>query len=244
MSSTVQHISNVVSPEENEFLKDYFGSHYSYIFHNPSGMPEAFYHKEFTWVDIWGLEKEFLDMSRTLELIQQTNQRIEKWKLKNDYLSIFSFMDKKIALQLFTHYVDLIPEPLQYDIFRDVYSKTEYNFHTLTSEFLEELSYLRKHSQKWHNQMKELKTFVDSDGCIAIYRGECTKSSPLNKAWSWTLSYQTALFFATRFSTEGIVYQTRIRYEDVYDYLPNRDEQEVLVDPNKIKNYSKKIVSA
>ncbi|MBP1308898.1 hypothetical protein JOD82_001918 [Paenibacillus sp. 1182] len=244
MSSTVQHISSVISPEENEFLKDYFGCHYPYIFYNSSGMPEAFYQKEFAWVDIWGLEKEFLVMSRTLELIHQTNQRIEKWKSQNDYESIFSFIDKKVALQLFTHYVDTIPEPIQYDIFRDVYSKTEYNFHTLTPEFLEELSYLRKHSQKWHYQMKELESLVDSEGCITIYRGECTKSSPLNKAWSWTLSYQTALFFATRFSAEGIIYQTRIPFQDVYDYLPDRDEQEVLVDPEKIKNYSQKNVSA
>jgi len=70
-------------------------------------------------------------------------------------------------------------------------------------------------------------------GLVKIYRGQNTKSTPYQKAFSWTIDKEKAKFFATRFDKyKGELYEAMIKIEDVLAYIDQRGESEVIVDPD------------
>lgn len=69
---------------------------------------------------------------------------------------------------------------------------------------------------------------------IKIYRG-CEKKEAL-KGLSWTISKDTAIFFAERIGNKGQVYSAEINKENVLAYFNSRGEQEVVVDYKFLKN--------
>ena len=70
-----------------------------------------------------------------------------------------------------------------------------------------------------------------TDDTITIYRGEDEKSNSYKSALSWTLSLDMAKFFANRYNktNSGKVYQATVAKEDILAYLPEREEEEVIV---------------
>lgn len=67
---------------------------------------------------------------------------------------------------------------------------------------------------------------------ITIYRGVTEYNEKnVDKSLSWTLSFVTALYFATRFNQHGNVYKATISPDDVLAYTNIRKEQEVIVNP-------------
>lgn len=67
---------------------------------------------------------------------------------------------------------------------------------------------------------------------ITIYRGVTEyNEKDVDKSLSWTLSFVTALYFATRFNQHGNVYKATISPDDVLAYTNIRKEQEVIVNP-------------
>ena len=67
-----------------------------------------------------------------------------------------------------------------------------------------------------------------------IYRGHGKKNK---MGWSWTLSYGMAAWFSNRFSREPArVVSAICRKEDVMAAFLGRNEFEIVVDPNKLKN--------
>jgi len=77
------------------------------------------------------------------------------------------------------------------------------------------------------------------NGMLTIYRGEGDLSTPIEDAMSWTLSKEVAMFFAKRFSSKGTCYKAKVYLQDIYDYLPERNEQEILVDFCSLENIKK-----
>jgi hypothetical protein len=70
---------------------------------------------------------------------------------------------------------------------------------------------------------------------ITIYRGLQDKRAK-RKGLSWSLSYDKALWFATRWnSPDARVLEARIKKKDVFIYTNQRSEEEVVVDPGKLK---------
>ena len=67
---------------------------------------------------------------------------------------------------------------------------------------------------------------------VVVYRG--VKPDAQIKALSWTLSYDTAKWFADRFEENGTVYRARIKKEDILAYFGSRGESEVVVKPTKL----------
>ena len=82
----------------------------------------------------------------------------------------------------------------------------------------------------------ELKTYKSFPKILTIYRG-CDKREAL-KGLSWTLSKDTAIFFAERFGNKdkGQMYSAEIDKENALAYFNSRGEQEVVVDYRFLKN--------
>jgi hypothetical protein len=67
---------------------------------------------------------------------------------------------------------------------------------------------------------------------ITIYRGS---GDGIREGYSWTTSLETATWFANRFGKEGSIYRGKIACDNVFDYFPNRNEEEVLVNPKDVR---------
>ena len=79
---------------------------------------------------------------------------------------------------------------------------------------------------------------IDED-VVTIYRGVTEKSSEISTALSWTLSKEVAKFFSTRFDSDGEIYCAKINKEDILVANNLRNEFEVIVNPDKLRNVSK-----
>lgn len=69
-----------------------------------------------------------------------------------------------------------------------------------------------------------------------VYRG--VGSDAYRKGLSWTLSYETAEFFAIRFELKfPVLYSFTVNKKDTLAYFGNRDEDEIIINPLTLENY-------
>lgn len=90
------------------------------------------------------------------------------------------------------------------------------------------------------NEDKKTYQTIKNSKEITIYRGVTEyNEKDVDKALSWTLDIDTALYFATRFNQHGNVYKAIIASDDVLAYTNIRNEQEVIVNPIGLNNIRK-----
>lgn len=85
---------------------------------------------------------------------------------------------------------------------------------------------------------EELEIYNKLDNEITIYRGLQGKKAKV-RALSWTLSLDKAKWFANRWIKKGDIYSATIDKENIFMYEDGRDEQEIVVNPTKLKNVRK-----
>lgn len=83
---------------------------------------------------------------------------------------------------------------------------------------------------------EELRQYQELDDNITIYRGVTSHNAKNIKALSWTLSRDTAEWFAHRFNEEGRVYEAQINKRHIYALFTGRNEAEVIVNPNFLED--------
>ena len=71
---------------------------------------------------------------------------------------------------------------------------------------------------------------------ITVYRGITDQNKYSVRALSWTINPDVAEWFAKRFNSKGIIYHTTIPKKYILAYFSDRNEEEVIIDINKIKN--------
>ncbi len=80
-----------------------------------------------------------------------------------------------------------------------------------------------------NKERRVLKNLPDE---VIIYRG--VKPKARVDVLSWTLSYDTAKWFADRFEENGTVYRARIKKENIFAYFDGCGESEIVVYPSKL----------
>ena len=173
---------------------------------------------------------------RADKIIEQQEKVFSEYLKKKDYESVFSRAEKKIAIPLFIEMYDEIPDNQKYDVFTDVYVRSEYGFQAFPIKIIKDCFNKRKLSNDWKERMIELKDEMklNDDGTVTIYRGENTGSAKSDDAFSWTLSKKTAKFFADRFNKgAGKTNSKNIDPSEIIDYLPHRGETEIILMPKK-----------
>lgn len=183
-----------------------------------------------------GLNMEMLKMTHADESIARHEKMFNDYLKAKNYESFFSRVDKKILIPTFIDMYDQIPDKTKYDVFTDLYVRSEYGFQTFPIEIIKDCFNKRKLSKDWKKRMSDLKKELElnPDGTVTIYRGSNMESAKADDAFSWTLDEKTAKFFADRFSKgTGRIDQKDINPSEIIDYLQDRGESEVILFPKK-----------
>ena len=149
---------------------------------------------------------------------------------------LFIKMVKPYIISFINIYYNYLNED-KLEAIRNIYPNLEYGFRYISKEIISEIFSLSPESKEF------LKQYVDEDGYLVIYRGQGSKSSSIEEAYSWSLSKEVAVWFANRFDLDSnlkSVYKAKIHIDCVKDFY-NSKEQEViahfddLIDVEKIK---------
>ena len=96
------------------------------------------------------------------------------------------------------------------------------------------LSLFKKAEPKFLMNEDEYEAFQNLEDTVSVYRGVTSHNAKNVKALSWTLSFDTADWFAHRFGEDGTVYEAQIDRRHIYAYFNRRNEHEVIVDPKHL----------
>lgn len=66
---------------------------------------------------------------------------------------------------------------------------------------------------------------------LTVYRGVTSYNADNIKALSWSLSKETAEWFAHKFNQDGTVYESQIDKEHIIAVFNGRNKSEVILDP-------------
>ena len=167
--------------------------------------------------------------SAALELWRQENIRqIKEARTPHE----ISFMVTKSYSLAFLKYVapHLSIKDLS-EMLSDVWVRTESPNNDPNMSKNRLLSLFKKAEPKFLMNEDEYDEFQALDNTVTVYRGVTSHNAKNVKALSWTLSYDTADWFAHRFGEDGTVYEAQIDRRHIYAYFNRRNEHEVIVDP-------------
>jgi hypothetical protein len=227
-------------PSEEEFQEavDYLGIDPIHLYYNPKDIiaPIMYWDGPIYEPFHGGLNMEALKMMRVKDRLDYKKKDVKKFLDSKDYDRLFTFMDKKILIPSFIKMYDDIPDKDKYEIFKDLYVRSEYGFQSFPLEIIKDCFSKRKLSVDWKKRIEEFNKTIklNSDGTLTVYRGENVDSAKGDDAFSWTLNKKTAKFFADRFSKgSGRITEKDIKPEEVIDFLEDRGEAEIILFPKK-----------
>ena len=194
--------------------------------------------KGITILDILELNKDYLEFMEAEKRILSQREFCNDYLLNDDFNGFIEFLDKRIKLEAYKVFYEFIPLSERYSIFRNIYARMEYGFRD-DKDFLKTCFKDRFESEEWIEAISNLKNEVGDKKLITIFRGEGSKSTHYEDAYSWSLKKKTATFFADRFNDRGKIYKAQISITDVVDYINQRSEYEVLVEADKLKNITR-----
>jgi hypothetical protein len=183
------------------------------------------YSKDTVLVEIYEMSKNFFETFRIKKTINQRIKMHEKCIENNNYHCLFSLIDKPFRFTFFQQLFEKIPNDQKYEVFKYIYSSSEYGFEGLSKEFIQEVFKHKPEENKWFE-----------NDTITIYRGEGSKSRFYQDAYSWTTDIKVAKFFANRFDSIGDIYKGEIEQFNVLDYITDRNEDEILTFSENVKN--------
>jgi len=82
---------------------------------------------------------------------------------------------------------------------------------------------------------EERKRLTEFGETVTVYRGVTPYNARNVKALSWTVDKKKAEWFAYRFGESGTVYKAQINKADILAFFTSRDESEIVLNPNKLK---------
>lgn len=164
-------------------------------------------------------------------VIERYKDRIKKIDEYKDFLCLITKPYRLAFLKYTLPYIDR-KDMSEYLI--DAWVLDEYannNTNVTTDELLEWFLFADKNYLMEESEIDVLNNLPD---IVTIYRGVTDYNKGNKKALSWTLSKKTAKWFATRFNENGYIFEAKVNKGDILAYCNGRNEQEVIVDFNKI----------
>ncbi len=129
------------------------------------------------------------------------------------------------------------PSPRFYETFIAVYTHSDFTVGSLPEPIILALKSSKSEEQNKQTDERIRAKFGDADSFL-LYRGATEKSTPVEKALSWTPNINLAYRFACSYGTEPVVLTAVVKKEDIIEYISEDttigSEEEFLVLPGKI----------
>lgn len=150
--------------------------------------------------------------------------------------TLFSHIVKPYRLSVFKYISELLSEKDYGETLRTCWVTTEYNANHSDISKKEMVSLFKKANKQYLMDEDDYQTYVELPEKVIIYRG--VRHSKYKNELSWTLDKDTAIWFAQRFESDNyIIYEVEIDKKDIFAYFNEREEEEIIIDPYKLKNY-------
>lgn len=219
---------NIPDNKEIERICNKFNIDVKHIFFNQEhSFSPVFYYKDTVYVPIELFNEDFIENFYIAKRIEEQTKKHKEWIENKNFNMLFSLIDRQISFIAYKKLFDKIPDNDKFDIFIDIYIDSEYGFGDfLELDFVKEvIKYKKDNNEELIDKLNPV------NGYVTIYRGEGTKSTPIDRAYSWTTNLNTALFFANRFyqSKGSKIFKAKVHIDDIIAYIEDRDEDEVLV---------------
>lgn len=205
------------------------------VFFNKKALFREFivYFKNNVFVDLMDLNINSLKAFRVKEKINLLPTPIQKYISKNEYENAFGIMESKIRALRFVEMFEEIPDNQKFEVFSYIYTQEDYASKVFSSDFMRKVL-------TFNTELFKKKDFeIDEEGYIRIYRGMTTKSTEINKTFSWTTNYNVAIKFANKFDSFKCIYSGKVKLENIKGYFTRRNEFEVIVLPEDVLDIKK-----
>jgi hypothetical protein len=179
------------------------------------------------------------DENKNLVLITEQNKeqlikhRIELMKKCKTVSEIFiKFVHKPYRLTILYEIKDYMGKKEFTSLLADSWELTEYPH---TNKIRDLIEMFKEADQNILFEDKKEKDYFDSlPEDLIIYRGTQSSKAKI-RGLSWTLSKEKARWFSKRFKLNGKIYQAKIKKADIFYYSNGRSEEEVVINPFKLK---------
>ena len=215
---------------EFEYFINKTGADREDIYFLAGGSPPFFYYKPPYYVNFYSFETAEDEESigwEPISIYKKKKEFIDKALETNNFASYLMLIEGPVDLLLFTNLFSSLKGSYKYELLTDLYTEVDYGHSIITKEMWREALKTRTTDNKSgiYGHKEEL----------VIYRGSASESTPVNEAMSWTLSFNTAIFFASRYDTDVVsIYKAKVKRSDVIDYFGGRNEAEVVCFPEDI----------
>lgn len=181
----------------------------------------------YTYVEIPFLRKDIFDFIRLDEKLNFVKQKQEEALNKKEYFVFLSLIPDAFIVSEFEKLIKKIDKDYVWELFKYVYTKTEFSLNAWDKDVLYKILKDRKEKRK------------KTDKEFFIYRGEGSLSTNYKDgAISWTKNVYIAKRFISKDTKDRntVIYKAKINDKDVIDYINDLNEEEVLVFGKDIKN--------
>lgn len=174
-----------------------------------------------------------MDIEKFYQAVKTIEQEVES----GDYISSISSLPDRMRLEYFDLLIQRgIDFPDFYEKFFSFYIMSDYGFSALSTDTLEKIV-AKKTEKDWQRTRECVKSLPE---VVTIYRGQTKLSTPLEKAYSWTVDKSIACFFACRMGTDDAeIVEARVSKDKILEYDISSNEKEVWVKFEDIKIVSR-----
>ena len=179
------------------------------------------------------------DTGETLfEVWQYVSQKNKSTFESGDFSELFIMTPSPLNSSLLNYILEQEkPSEKLYELFISIYTFNDYGAGLLSELAWSNIMKSFEQSKDFHKELSS--TLATLPETVTVYRGEGDKSTPYQKAPSWTLSPNVALFFALRLQEQGQeksrFIQATVKKDDILAYIQDREEEEILIKPGAIE---------
>lgn len=218
-----------ITMERYREVKAYLGCGDENILVEAEGMYNIMYYKDHVLQPLYDFEVESLKMFQIKERIELLHKTLKRYRDENEWESYFALVEKRILFPVYFEQFFNIPDKLKYRVFKDIYVRSETGFNEIPIELLTKIYMYAQGDKDYRLRMEKFMHEAEfSGGKVIAYRG-CVDG--YENGYSWTVDKKVAEFFANRFKQNGKVITRYVRPSAVMDYLTDRNEKEIILNP-------------
>lgn len=175
--------------------------------------------------------------------ITKSKDALNRWKAQisheidesRDVYQVYYLLNDSYQLMFFNEISKLLSKDDFSNLLGEAWVNSEYANSDANVSKKEMLAHFKNADKSILMSEDEIETYNELDDSVVIYRGCSQKDRKNAKVLSWTTSFGRAKWFSERWDEKGVIYCTIVDKKDILAYFNRRNEDEVIVDYNKLQ---------